>query len=208
MTISLSSLALGDAPRLFADQCGDFAFEIPDAGLARVAVDNFAQAVVGELDLLAHFQSMFGRLLRHQVFVRDMDLLDLRVTGQLDDLHTIAQRLRNRIDHVCRGDEQHLRQIERHVEVVIAERRVLLRIEHFHQRRRRIAAEIASELVHFVQHEDWIVGFGPANSLDDLSRQSADVRPAMAADFRLIVHASHRDAHEFAAQGSRNGFSE
>ena len=50
--------------------------------------------------------------------------------------------------------------IERHVEIVIAERVVLLRIEHFHQRRRRIAAEIAAELVHFVQHHDRILRLG------------------------------------------------
>ncbi len=37
---------------------------------------------------------------------------------------------------------------------------VLFRIEHFHQRRRRIAPEIAPSLSHFIQHENRIVGFG------------------------------------------------
>ncbi len=102
----------------------------------------------------------------------------------------------------------HLRQIERHIQIVIAERRVLLRIEHFHQRRRRIAAEVAAELVHFVQHQDRVVGFGALDSLDDLSGQRADVGAAMAADFRFIVHAAQRDAHEFASQRAGNGFAE
>ena len=44
-------------------------------------------------------------------------------------------------------DEQHLAQVERHAEIVVAERRVLLRIEHLEQRRRRIAVEARAELV-------------------------------------------------------------
>ena len=95
-------------------------------------------------------------LARDQEAIRDVDLLLLGVTGEFEDLHAVAQRLRNRIHPVGRGDKEHLRQIERHVEIVIAERRVLLRVEHFHQRRRRIAAEIAAELVDLVQHEDGV----------------------------------------------------
>ena len=49
----LVGLALGDAPRLLSDERGDLAFEVAHAGFARVAVNDLAQAVVGELDLLA-----------------------------------------------------------------------------------------------------------------------------------------------------------
>ena len=105
-------------------------------------------------------------------------------------------------------DEQHLRKIERHVEVVVAEGRVLLRIENFQQRRRRIAAEITSELVHLVEHEDRIERFRPADALNDLPGQRADVRAAMAANLGLVVHAAQRDAHELASQGARDGFAQ
>ena len=74
---------------------------------------------------------------RDQVLERDVYLFFFGVALQLDDLHAVAQRLGNRIEQVRRGDEQHLRQIERHVEVVVAEAEVLLRIERFQQRRRR-----------------------------------------------------------------------
>ena len=66
------------------------------------------------------------------------------------------------VQPVGRGDEEHLAQIERHVQVVIAELAVLLRVEHFQQRRRRIAAEVAAELVHLVQHEDRVAALGAA----------------------------------------------
>ena len=98
--------------------------------------------------------------------------------------------------------------IERHIQIVIAERRVLLRIEHFHQRRRRIAPEIAAELVDLVQHQDGVHRLGPANSLDDLPRQRADVRAPVSADFRFVVHSAQRNAHEFAAHRARDRFPE
>ena len=110
----------------------------------------------------------------------------------------------NRIEHVRRGDEQHLRKIERHVQIVVAESGVLLRIQRFQQRRSRIAAEIAPELVDFVEHENRIVGLGAANALDDLPRQRADVSAAMAANLRFVVHAAQRDADELASQRPRD----
>ena len=52
------------------------------------------------------------------------------------------------------------RQVEVDFEVVVVERRVLLRVEHFEQRRRRIAAEVHRHLVDFVEQEQRIVHAG------------------------------------------------
>ena len=114
------------------------------------------------------------------------------------------QRRRHRVEHVGRADEQHLRQIERHVQIVVAEGVVLLRVQRFQQRRGRIAAEVAAQLVHLVQHDHRVVGFGAANALDDLAGQRADVGPAMAANLGLVVHAAQRNALELAAQRAGN----
>ena len=95
-------------------------------------------------------------------------------------------------------------QIERHVQIVVAERVVLLRIQRLQQRRCRIAAEVASQLVDLVQHDHRVVGFRPPNALDDLPRQRADVRPPMSANLRLVVHAAQRDALELPPQRPRN----
>src|SRR5258708_8403020 len=91
---------------------------------------------------------------------------------------------------------------------MIAERVVLLRIEDFHQRRRRIAPEVASKLVHFVQHHYRIVHLCALDALNDLSRQRADVRPAVSADFRFVVHTAQSDAHELASQRTSNGLAQ
>ncbi len=122
-------------------------------------MNDFAQPLVGEVNLLAHVQAVFLGLLRDQIFVRDVQLFFAGIAGELDDFHAVAQRLRYGVHPVGRGDKKHLREIERHIQVVIAERVVLFWVENFHQRRRRVAAEIASELVHLVQHHHRIVRF-------------------------------------------------
>ena len=59
---------------------------------------------------------------------------------------------------VVRGREEHdLREIERHVEVVILEGVVLLGIEHLEERRRGIAAHVDADLVDLVEHEHGVL---------------------------------------------------
>ena len=91
--------------------------------------------------------------------------------------------------------------IERHVEIVIAERAVLFGIEDLQQRRGRIAAEIGAQLVDFIEHEDRIARSRAADVLDDLARKRADVGSPMAADLRLVAHAAQRNADELPPHG-------
>ncbi len=105
------------------------------------------------------------------------------------------------MQHVRGGDEEHLRQVVLHVEVVIDEHEVLFGIEHFEQRRRRIAAEVHRHLVDFIEHEDRVLGAGLLHHLDDLAGQRADVGAAMSAHFGFIAHAAQRHANELAASG-------
>ena len=179
------------------------AFQAAHARFPRVVPDDVAHRLFRKFDLLGR-DPVLVNLPRNQVLERDVNLLFLGVALQFDDLHAIAQRLRNRIEHVRRRNEQHLRQIERHIEIVIAERRVLLRIECFEQRRSRIAAEIAAHLVDFIEHEHRIFRLRAANALNDLSRQRPDIRPPVSANFRFIVHAAQRKPNKLAAQRSRN----
>ena len=51
------------------------------------------------------------------------------IAGDLDHLQAVAQRRRNPAEHVRGGDEEHLRQIERHVQVVVVKCRVSRRVE-------------------------------------------------------------------------------
>ncbi len=91
---------------------------------------------------------------------------------------------------------------------MIPEGVVLLGIEDLHQRRGGVAAEVAAELIHLVQHEHRVIGFASAHSLNDLSGQRADIGPAMAADFRFVVHAAQGDADELTSECPGDGLAE
>ena len=140
--------------------------------------------------------------------LRDLELLLARVARDLEDLHAVEQRRRDRVEHVRRRDEDDVRQIELHLEVVIRERRVLLGVEHLEQRGRRVAAEVGAELVDLVEHEHRVLGADPAHALDDAARERADVRAAVAADLGLVAHAAERDADELAPERARDRLAE
>ncbi len=138
----------------------------------------------------------------------DLRFFLFRVAGQPQQLHPIQQRLRNTIERVGRGDEEHLRQVERQVEIVVVKLEILSRVENFEQRRGRITPKIAAELVDLVEHQQRILHAGAANRLDDAAGHGADVRAAMAAQLGLVVQAAQAHALEFASQRAGDRFSE
>ena len=163
------------------------------------------------LRVIAHCRAVSPlafELLRHQVLARDRDFLGLRVAGEVDDLHAIAQRRRDRVQLVGRRDEEHFAQIERQVEVVVAERVVLLGVEHFEQRRRRIAAEIGAHLVDLVDHDQRVAGAGVADRADERARHRADVRAPVTANLGLVADAADRQADELAVHRARDRFAQ
>src|SRR5262249_49757182 len=144
---------------------------------------------------------MLGDRVRNEVLARDLDLLVLGIAGDEDDLHAVHQG-RGDIERVCRGDEHHVREIVVDLEVMVVEGVVLLGVEHFEQRRRRVAAEIRAHLVDLVEQEQRVRSFGLAHPLNDPARHGADIGAPVAADLGLIVHAAEREAHEVAARPS------
>ena len=144
---------------------------------------------------------MFAQLPRHQELLCDMHLLVFGVTGEPDDLHPIAEWRNNRVDDVAGGDEQHLRQVVGHFQVVVGEVLVLLGIEHLEQRGGRIAAPVSAHLVDLVEHEDRVARPRDFHLLEDSSRHGADVGSPVTADLGLVVDAAEREPHELAPQG-------
>ena len=96
------------------------------------------------------------------------------------------------------------RQVELDVEVVIAERVVLRRVEHLEQRRRRVAAPVGADLVDLVEHDHGVHRPGVAQGADEAAGQRADVRAPVAANLGLVAHAAERHAHELAAERPRD----
>ena len=81
------------------------------------------------------------------------------------------------LGHVPSRDEDDLGEVEFDVEVVIAERVVLRRVEHLEQGRARVAAPVGADLVDLVEHDHRVHRPGVAQRADETTRKGADVRP-------------------------------
>src|SRR6266516_7655332 len=191
----------GDLAGGLAAEVGDPALEVPNAGLARVLADDGEERLVADCQLLVG-QPVRLELLRYEVLARDPELLVFGVAREVDHVHAVEQRRRDRLELVRRADEEHLREVERQIEVVIAEVLVLLRIEHLEHRARGVAAEVGAHLVDLVDHEHGIPRSGVAKRPNHGPRHRADVRSAVAADLGLVAHAPDRDPLELPPQGA------
>jgi hypothetical protein len=155
----------------------------------------------------ASFRPLFFDLLRHEILLRDADLLVLGVTGETNDLHPVEERRRN-VQRIGRRDEHHIERSYFDLDVVIDERIVLLRIEHLEQRGRRITAEVHAHLVDFVEQEQWILHPDLAHALQDLARHRTDVGPAMPANLGFVANAAETHPDELAIRRARDRLSE
>ena len=170
-------------------------------------LDDLFDRLVGDLEPLV-VQAVLFELLRDQMSARDGELLPPRVTGQVEHFHAVAQGRGDRIGHVGRGHEHHLREIVGDLQVVVGEGVVLLRIEHLEQRRAGIAAEVVTDLVHLIHHEDGVDRARLLHALNDLPGQGAHVGAAMTADRGLVVHTTERHAHELAPERAGDALAE
>ena len=100
------------------------------------------------------------------------------------------------------GDEHDPAQVELEVEVVVAERVVLRRVEHLEQGRARVAAPVGADLVDLVEHDHRVHRPGVAQRADQPAREGADVGAPVAADLGLVADAAQRHADELASGGA------
>ena len=167
---------------------------------SRVYSSMIAGSAASVNSIWRRLQAVLADLAGDEVAAGDVELLVDRVAGQPDHLHPVAERRRDRVEDVRGGDEDDLGEVEVEVEVVVAERVVLGRIEHLEHRAGRIAAEVGAHLVDLVDHEDRVAGAGVAERPDDRARHRADVGAPVAADLRLVADAADRDPLELAAR--------
>ena len=73
-------------------------------------------------------------LLRHEIALGNPELLLLGIAREANDLHAVEERRRDRLELVRRADEEDPRKVERQIEIVVAEARVLRGVEHLEHR--------------------------------------------------------------------------
>src|SRR5256886_4191173 len=142
----------------------------------------------------------------HEVALGNLQLLALRVAREVDRLEPVEQGPWNALWEVRRRDEQHLRQVERHSQIILRERIVLRRIEYFEQRRRRVALEGDAQFVDLVEQEHRVLGAGLLHPLDDATGHGAHVGTPVAANVGLVARPAQGDAHVRTAHGPRDRF--
>mgnify|MGYP007126720271 CR=1 FL=1 len=195
-------LAGSNFPGALAQDAGDGALQIADAGLAGVAVDDAVEGALGEGDLAGQTAGL--ELLGQQMLAGNVVFFHAGVAGQLDDVHAVAQRAGDGAEVVGRGDKEHMAQIERDIDEMIVEGAVLLRVQRFQQSCRRVAPEVACQLVDLVQQHQRVGGLGGDHGADDLAGHGTDVGAAVPADFSFIMDTAQRNTGEFFVQRTGN----
>ena len=196
--------AVRDLSSHLAAELADLALELANTSLAGVARDDLAQGVVGERQLTAT-QTVLGQLPGNEIPFGDLELLALGVAREVDRLQSIKQRSGDALQEVRGCDEQHFREVERHAEIVVRERVVLRRIEHFEQRGGRVALERNAQLIDFVEQENRVLRACLLHPLDDAARHRADVGAPVAANIGLVPGATQRNAYVRPAHRTRDG---
>ena len=169
--------------------------QVAHARLATIPSDQALQRVVFDLQVggscrlpsISHFARSLPRLqtrrlprLLVQIIPGNFQLLFIVVPTHSNDFHSIQQRLRYRTDVIRRADEQRLREVHRHVNVVVDERRVLIRVQHLQQRTRRVSLHVTAQqsgdrmrrrdLVHLVDQNQRVVHLRRLQTMDQLAR--------------------------------------
>ena len=112
----LFSLCL--AARHLAAKGAEGALQRTDAGLTRVLPDDLFYGFVRD-GHVSGFKSVLLHALGEEVPFGDFELFLLCVARQLDDLHAVPEGRGNGIQCVGRAQEEHLREIEGHAQVMI-----------------------------------------------------------------------------------------
>ncbi len=187
-----------------AAQRGQRALQVPHPRLAGIAANDFLQERHGKADVRSG-QAVPFPLARHEVALRNFQLLLLGVPGEVDHLHPVQEGRRNGARRIGRSDEEHVRKVKGHVHVIVREGLILLRIQRLQESRRGVAPVVGAHLVDFVEKDHRIHGLGMGHRFDEAPRHGADVGAPMPPDFRLIVNASESDACEIAPHRSGDG---
>ena len=192
-----------EVERCRSAKAGDFSIELPYAGFACVVPNDGLEDGVVEVELAA-IEPVALRSLRQEVSASDLDFLFGCVPRELDHLEAVAERCGERLESVRRAEEEHLREVERNLEVVIGERVVLLRVQDLEERRFRRSLETLRELVDLVEQDHRVFDLGLSERVQDASRQCAHVGAPVAANLGFVAHAAKRDTNERAARGLRD----
>ena len=153
--------------------------------------------------------SVFLQEARKHIAPRDLDFLFHRIPEHANDFHAVAQGSRDVVEVIRRADEKNARKVERQVEIVIDEVRVLRWVENLQHRGCWITRRTSGcHFINLVDHQHRISHLHTTKRLQNQSRHRSNVGAAMTANLGLVAHPANRDTVERARDRSGDRFTE
>ena len=137
-----------------------------------------------------------------------MKLLVLGVGSDLNDLHSVKKRPRNRLQIIGSRDKENIGKIHRDFYIMIFKVAVLFRIQDLQQRGCRISLIVAADLVDLIQHHKRISHSGFLQAIYNPARHCSEVGAPVTADLSLIPHSAEGQPYILLIQSFGNRVSD
>src|SRR5699024_544539 len=102
------------------------------AGFTRILLNNSFNRLMSDFYLLIR-KPVFFNLFGHQMSFSNLRFFLQRVSADIDNFHTVAQRGRDGIQRVGRSDKEYFGEVIFQLQIVIGKAVILLRIQYFQQ---------------------------------------------------------------------------
>merc|ERR1719341_2428705 len=140
--------------------------------------------------------------LRNKISLSNCHFLLSDVAGDVNVLHSIQQWTRNSVEGVGGAEEKDMRKVNRNVQIVVKEGRVLLRVQHLQQGSCGVALPASPHLVNLIDQDQRVLSLCLLECLHCLARHCSNIRSPMSFQFCHIRKATHRESEELPVQGS------
>ena len=134
------------------------------------------------------------------MFLCDLKFFFVCITRQFDNVHSVKQRGGNFGSVVCRGYEEHFGKIDGHVDIMVFECLVLLRVKHFKQCRRRVSASVRTELVYLVKQHQRVHRSRFFYASDYFTRHGRDISASVTSYFIFVVDTAERNSDKLSVK--------
>ena len=192
----------GREVRHFTEEFVYLLFELTHTAFAGVVFYYLIYGRNADLEFSTFAEVVFLLFLGNEVTSGYFAFFFGQIAFHFDDFHAVKQGPGDGLQIVGGSNEEHVGEVEVEVEIVVVERAVLLRVEHFEKRAVGVAVVVVfADFVYFVKHKERIDGTGLDDAFDNTSGHGTDIGAAMAANLGFVVHTAEGDANILATQG-------
>jgi len=136
----------------FAQNLSNLLLQLTHTAFTGIRLYNRFQRILGNLDIV-FLHTVCFQLFGNQMATGNLYLFLGDITAYFNQLHAVEQRSGNRIQIIGGSNEHYFRQIIIHIQEVVVERSILLRVEYFEQSGRGVSLTVGAHLVYLIQYK-------------------------------------------------------